>query len=339
MIIWFEITNSPHINLFRNIIRDLQKDNTVVITCRPLANTIELLKLNGFTFDIIGKHYGKYFINKLIGFPIRIIQLIAHFRNNKPAIAIGQSSFQMPIAAKILGIPMIYMNDNEHAMGNIPSFIFASKILIPEYLEIKKVKRQFAKKNKIIQYPGIKEGIYLWRILENIQKKDHCREKTIFFRPEPRTAQYYSGRLNFTDPLLLEIKDKYNIFVVPRDDIQKDHFRSIKFSGVHVLEKPMNLTDIFKKCDLFIGAGGTMTREMALAGIPTISTYQNELLDVDKFLITQGILFHTKKLDSSYIEKILNINNNNEAQQKLLTKGQKAEILIKSLIKEYNTNA
>ena len=46
------------------------------------------------------------------------------------------------------------MNDNEHAMGNIPSFICATKILIPEFLSIKKVKKQGANSKKIISYPG-----------------------------------------------------------------------------------------------------------------------------------------------------------------------------------------
>jgi hypothetical protein len=40
--------------------------------------------------------------------------------------------------AKLLGIPSIYTNDNEHAMGNKPAFIFASSILIPENLAIEK---------------------------------------------------------------------------------------------------------------------------------------------------------------------------------------------------------
>ena len=138
MKIWFEITNSPHINLFANIIRDLQKEHEVIITCRPLANTIELLELQNFKFDVVGTHYGKNIVKKLFGFPIRVMQLVRHFIKNKPDVAISQSSFQMPLAAKFLRVPCIYMNDNEHAKGNIPSFICADKIMIPEFLNRKK---------------------------------------------------------------------------------------------------------------------------------------------------------------------------------------------------------
>ena len=48
-------------------------------------------------------------------------------------IAISQSSFHSPLTAWLLKIPSIYMNDNEHAVGNIPSFIFANQILLPEF--------------------------------------------------------------------------------------------------------------------------------------------------------------------------------------------------------------
>ena len=128
MKIWFEITNSPHINLFNNIINKLKKEHEVIITCRPLANTVELLELYNYKYNILGRHYGKNIFLKIIGFPVRVFQLVKFFWRDKPDIAIGQSSFQMPLAAKILGVPCIYMNDNEHAKGNILSFLFSNTI-------------------------------------------------------------------------------------------------------------------------------------------------------------------------------------------------------------------
>ena len=46
MKIWFDLSNSPHINMCAHMIRELQRDHEVVITCRPLANTVDLLKLH-----------------------------------------------------------------------------------------------------------------------------------------------------------------------------------------------------------------------------------------------------------------------------------------------------
>ncbi len=65
---------------------------------------------------------------------------------------------------------------------------------------------------------------------------------------------------------------------------------------------PLNIIEIMEKCDLFIGAGGTMTREMALAGIPTISVYRGKTLDVDKFLIKEGLLKYEEFIDKNIVD-------------------------------------
>ena len=51
MRIWFDISNSPHVLMFKDLINDLKlQGHDVVITSRPLANTIELLNQNNINF-------------------------------------------------------------------------------------------------------------------------------------------------------------------------------------------------------------------------------------------------------------------------------------------------
>ena len=330
MKIWFEITNSPHINLFNNIINKLKKEHEVIITCRPLANTVELLELYNYKYNILGRHYGKNIFLKIIGFPVRVFQLVKFFWRDKPDIAIGQSSFQMPLAAKILGVPCIYMNDNEHAKGNILSFLFSNKILIPEFLSKALVVKQFGNINKIIQYPGIKEGIYLWRVPQKIKSGD-SNTKTIFYRSEPRTAQYYKGDTTKIDSLLIKLKTKYNIIISPRDKFQRMYYDQDKFNGINILKEPMTFHQIVIECDMFIGAGGTMTREMAVSGVPTISIYQDKLLSVDEYLISKGLLVHKKNINEEFIDNYFD-SYNKKSNKDILVKGEKAEKLIINLL-------
>ena len=127
MRIWFELSNSPHVNLFSKLIKELEfAGHEIIITARPLANTIDLLDQKGLKYTIVGIHYGKNLFNKIIGFPIRIFQLVMFLKNKNIDLAVSQSSFHSPIVARILGIPSIYTNDNEHALGNIPAFYFAT---------------------------------------------------------------------------------------------------------------------------------------------------------------------------------------------------------------------
>jgi len=329
MKIWFDLSNSPHINLFSALIKDLQKDHEVIITCRPLANTIDLLDLHGFNYEVVGKHYGGKFSSKLLGYPVRVWQLVRYLKKAKPDVAISQSSFHSPVAARLIGVPVIYMNDNEHAMGNIPAFVFATKILIPEFLDRKKVHKQWAKDSKIIQYPGVKEGIYLWNA--NITREKD-KQNTVYVRPEPWIAQYYKGSLNFMDDLLLFLKDKVKIILLPRGTDQAKHYENSKFVGIQVQVKPLTLESIAEDCKLFIGAGGTMTRELAVLGIPTISVYQDELLDVDKYLIKNDMMIHKPSLNGEFVLEYLERLENKMPNKNLLKKGEETYNLIKNLL-------
>ena len=336
MKIWFDISNAPHINLFKDLLKDFQSEgHEVIVTCRPLSNTVSLLDLHKIKYTIIGKHYGKNFFRKIMGYPVRVFQLQKFIKPLKVDVAISQSSFHSPVAARLLGIPSIYMNDNEHAMGNIPSFIFATRIMIPEFLNIKKVQKQGASHKKLIAYPGVKEGIYLWQqYLNKTFKYESNNPQKIYIRPEPRTAQYYKGAENFLDEVIVGLKDQFATVILTRDHKQFEHYRTARFEGVQVPDKPTSFDDIAGDCELFIGAGGTMTREMAVIGITTISVYQDELLDVDQYLIKLGLMQHLPKPTTKSVLNYLQQKNAKPPDKNLLLKGKESYNLIKSLIIE-----
>ncbi|MEJ7913745.1 MAG: DUF354 domain-containing protein [Chitinophagaceae bacterium] len=340
MKIWFDLSNSPHINLFYDLIRDLESEgHTVIITCRPLANTVDLLDQKKLTYTIVGSHYGKNFFKKIFGYPIRVVQLWRYLKKQRPDLAVSQSSFHSPVVARLLGIPSIYTNDNEHALGNVPSFLCATRIFIPENLAISKVAKQGAARKKISQYPGVKEGIYLWRLGASIHKTRNelsSREIRIYVRPEPLTAQYYSGGTNFLDDALVALKDHFTITVLPRDKTQMQHYKSEKFKSLVIPEKPLHFTEIAGNCSLFIGAGGSMTRELAILGIPTLSVYQDSLLDVDEFLISKGLLKYDPQVTSEKILQLLAGLKDAHPDKELLVKGEKAYNFFKTEILKYS---
>lgn len=339
MRIWFDLSNSPHINMFHDLIRDLETEgNEIVITCRPLANTIDLLKQRNLPYTVVGEHYGKNLYKKIFGYPIRVMQLKKFLKDKKIDLAVSQSSFHSPVVAKLLGIPSIYTNDNEHAMGNIPCFMFASLVLIPENLPVEKIVKKGGSRKRIKQYPGVKEGIYLWKKGQEIHQARAANppdNRTIYVRPEPLTAQYYKGGLNFLDNTLEALQREYAITILPRDKTQLEHYRQSKFSGLKVPDKPMPFDQIAKECTLFIGAGGSMTRELAILGIPTISVYQDELLEVDKFLLEQNIMMHEPNLDPARLQQILSALEQKAPDLQLMEKGRKAYELFKSEIYKF----
>lgn len=332
MKIWFDLTNSPHVQFFRQMIGELQDEgHEVVITSRNAANTTELLDLYGMDYTIVGKSYGKKLRNKILGNIVRVRDLVKFVKRHNVDAAISQSSFTSAIAGRLAGVPTIYTNDNEHAMGNKISFVCAHKVFVPEFIPVKSVTNLLVSSKKVRQYPGVKEGIYLWGKYSDFKPQEHST-KRIYYRPEPYFAQYYKGKTNVLDDALIELKQDYEIIILPRDDNQRQHFANEIFNGIKVCQRPMTFDEIAADCSLFIGAGGTMTREMAVIGVPTVSIYQDALLDVDRFLISEGLMLHNPNLNASQIREIIRNAQAKPADISLLNKGKEAYNLIKSCL-------
>lgn len=332
MKIWFDLTNSPHVHFFREMIHELETEgHEIVVTSRDQANTVDLMKLYGIEYYLIGGFYGKKLSHKIWGNVKRVQELVKFIKKEKVDVGISQSSFTSAIAGSLAKIPTIYTNDNEHAWGNKVSFLFAKHIFIPEFISTEKVTNFFVKKRKVSQYPGVKEGIYLWHNYLNTTNHNTALQRSkIFYRPEPYFAQYYKGKTNVFDDSLIELKNLFDIVILPRDNTQAIHYNDKRFEGITVCDKPLTFDEIAKECRLFIGAGGTMTREMAVIGIPTISVYQDELLDVDRYLIEQGLMLHNPALTAKNVIDVINTNSGQEPNETLLLRGKEAYIMIKN---------
>jgi len=332
MKIWIDFINTPQVSFFFFFIREFKKNNhQIILTCRDSGNTIELLKQQEFDYQLIGKKVGKGFLQKLLFFPKRIYLLYSFMSKNKPDVAASQSSFYQPIVARLLGIPCLYTNDNEHAKGNFAGFIFAKKVFLPVALSTEKFTRKWPLRSKISFYPSVKEAIYLSQqpdLLQHISGN----KTTIYFRPEPWSAQYYKGPLNFFGETLLALAKEYNIIILPRDSNQAAHYQQEKFSQLKVAEKPLNLKDIISDCKLFIGAGGSMTRELAVLGIPVISIYQAEILCVDRYLVEKDLMKIKPNITYEEIKMDLLAENNLKKNTSILEKGKESYNQIKELI-------
>jgi predicted glycosyltransferase len=260
-----------------------------------------------------------------------LIRLLWYIHKNKPDIAASQSSFYQPIVARALAIPCFYTNDNEHARGNIFGFLFANSVFLPVSLRNENFVNKWPLKRKVFFYPSVKEAIYLSQ-QSDLFTKSQRRKTKIYFRPEPWSAQYYKGPLNFFDDTLIKLSDDYEVVVLPRDKNQSVHYSQDKFNGIKVAQHPLSLNEIASDCLLFIGAGGSMTREMAVMSLPVISIYQSELLSVDKYLIGKGLMKINPDITYEEIISFINKPNDSVVELAVLKEGLQSFELIKEHI-------
>ena len=321
MKIWIDFINTPQVSFWVPFIRDFKNGNhEIILTCRDSGNTIEMLKQQGMEYQVIGERVGKGIFQKLFFFPKRIIKLFLFVRKTNPDVAASQSSFYQPIVSRILGIPCLYTNDNEHAKGNLFGFLFANKVILPIALYNEAFTTKWPLNSKISFYPSVKEAIYLSQQPELLPLISG-NKSIIYFRPEPWSAQYYDGPLNFFDKMLILLSSGHKIIVLPRDRNQYEHYRQEKFKLINVAQKPINLKDIVTDCLLFIGAGGSMTRELAVLGIPVVSIYQAELLCVDKYLVDRDQMKIEPDITYEKIETMLQTEMTTKKDLSVLDEG------------------
>jgi uncharacterized protein len=332
MKIWIDFINTPQVQFFVPFINDFKSDgHEIILTCRDSGNTVDLLEENNLPVHIIGRKKGKNKIKELFLFIRRIYHLFSYIKKNRPDIAVSQSSFYQPVVARMLGVPCLYTNDNEHAKGNLLAFVFAGRVILPEALKNKKFTRRWPLKNKVSFYPSVKEAVYLSQQPELVKKGTHLKHK-IYFRPEPSSAQYYTGPLNFFDDILIKLSKEYEIVVLPRDNRQKEHYSQPKFASIKIPARPLSLQSIVSDCVLFIGAGGSMTRELATLQIPVLSIYQAEMLSVDKYLLEQGLINLKPGITYDEVRNLINSTLIWKNGFKVLKEGNKSYSLLKNSI-------
>jgi len=332
MKIWIDFINTPQVSFFVPFINDFRKDkHEIFITCRDSGNTVDLLRQNGLEFNIIGKKVRKGIVQKIMFFPRRIIELMSFIRKIKPDIAASQSSFYQPIVARALRIPCLYTNDNEHAKGNLFGFLFAKKVFLPILLKNEKFIERWPLKQKVFFYPSVKEAIYLSQ-QPGFFTRPSGKKTKVYFRPEPWSAQYYKGPLNFFDDTLIKVSAHFEVIILPRDRNQSVHYSQEKFNRIKVSQSPISLNEISSNCLLFFGAGGSMTREMAVMNIPVISIYKSELLSVDKYLINKGLMKINPEITYEEIISFINKPSDSDREMAVLKEGLQSFELIKEHI-------
>ncbi|MEE0490171.1 DUF354 domain-containing protein [Methanosphaera stadtmanae] len=304
MKIWIDIVNTPHVRFFNGIIKKLRKDgHEVLITARDFSNIHDLLDIFGLEYTSIGDH-GVTLEEKLLSSTKRAYDLSKFISKEDIDIAITKHSIELPRVAFGLGIPNIFILDNEHAIAaNKLTLPLTNKLIIPEIFDVWNTIKFGMNPNNIVQYDGtceithLEDFKYNEKILETLNLDLDDNKKIILMRPEPSLASYLHTDCtkSVLTPIVNELKDIANILVIPRFKAQSTIFKDIPH--VHVIKTPVDTFSLTKRADLLIGAGGTMNREAALLKTPVISCYPGKVLSVDKYYIEKGLMKRSTDLN------------------------------------------
>jgi hypothetical protein len=283
--IWVDITNYPHVLFFKDFI----KRHDVFVTTRKFGQLTSLLDSQGIEYTVVGSHGGKEPYKKLEESAKRMGKLAKLVSSKDVSIAVSKQSVELPRVAFGLGIPTVQIVDNEYAEHQNRLFLpLCSRVVVPEYLDRIKLYEQGARPSQIKIFRGLCEVSQLKNFTpdESILEK-YGLEDYILIRPEPHSAAYFQED-EMAQRLVTALRDAgMNPVILPRDKELK--------GGVNL--KNVDSLSLIYFAKAVLSGGGTMNRESALLGTPTISFYPSELLGVDRFLIQNGLLYHSTDID------------------------------------------
>jgi hypothetical protein len=302
--VWVDCTAAAHPLVLRPIIERLEAaGHEVEVTARRYGQTEGILERLGIPFTSIGAHGGASMPAKGRALLGRSARLWAWARGRRFELALAHGSVDIAVVTRALRIPLVQMNDYEHAgLQRKISFRAARLVLAPDAIPVEPMEKAGARPDRLFRYPGLKEDYYLADFTPDPAALDELgldRERVlVVVRPPPETSEYHADNPLYEAVLdRLAGADGVTTVVIPRTDGQRRRLlergakeRGGEGSALVVPDHAVDAQSLIAFADLVVSAGGTMNREAVALGTPVYTIFSGEQGAVDARLISEGLL-------------------------------------------------
>jgi predicted glycosyltransferase len=278
-----------------------EKGHTVRMVSRKYREVSQLVEMMGLEVDVIGEHGGKALGDKLVASVRRIRDLVPVFIEMEPDAAVSFSSPELARVSFGLGVPHISVNDSPHAVAVAKlSLPLSQKLLTPRMIPKSAWMGYGIPEERIVQYNALDPWVWLKdfkpdaSVLDELGLSQDAPIVTVR-APEMQAAYLLDNSTRFSSIVefvknLKRLRDELQIVVVPRYREQIETLLGSAEGGIKVCEEVVDGPSLTYYSDVFIGAGGTMSAEAALLGIPTYSSYPGEAYLIERYLVEKGLL-------------------------------------------------
>lgn len=297
MKIWYDACTGKQIRYANAIAKRLRKlGHKFILTTREHPDTIPLAKILGEDPIVVGRYNPSSLTSRLEESAQRIISFSNLFKVNPPDVAIAHQSVELCSTAFNLGIPIILTADTPYAFAvNKLTIPLADTVVLSEALPKSFAKNYCAK--KVMTFRGVDEVSW---IKDFKPVNVGCLKRPlIVVRQIEVKAAYAQGKHDVSDDLQRKLSQFGNVQLINRYNRDGDAFR-VKAG----FEDSANLV---ANADLVVSYGGTIAREAALQGVPSIAVSEMAKTYVNRYLSKKGFpLFITDKAGVvKYAEKFL----------------------------------
>ncbi len=305
MRIWIDVVNSPHVRLFERFLKySAPEAESLLITTReygPLVDLVERLLVPAAggraRLAVVGSREVDR-ARKLRSHLSRISALAEEVSKFSPDVAVSKASPELARISLGLGIPSVIANDNDQSVFvSRLTFPLADSIVVPLSFPDRAVIDGGGSLRRTRKFRGTFEVAH---ILQHAERGPYERVdlgalgvepgEYVIFRPEPFGASYLTAESRAVG-LVREIARRYDVVVIPRGPEDEALWRR---EGLKVPPGPLDFLDLASKAAAVVGAGGTMTREAALLGVPSASAYPGREPCVSAELEGLGMIYRLR---------------------------------------------
>lgn len=279
MKIWYDACTGKQVRYGAAIKRRLEeKGYKVIFTTRRHPDTIPLAKHLGIDFKVVGRYDARTLYTRLYESLRRQMVLSKMFHENPPKCAICHASVDLSRVAFGLRIPIICTFDSPHADAvnklTIPlaSIVLASKAIPKEII------LGYGARN-VVQFEGVDEVAWM-KDFKPSMEFDLKRPLIVVRQSEIRSV-YAEGSSDIMEEFARKLSSLGCVVYLSRYERRRRR-------GLIVPKSFVDSASLASQADLVISAGGTISREAALSGTPSIVVNIFGKIHVNDYLAEKG---------------------------------------------------
>lgn len=280
-------------------------DHQMLFTVRDRSETVALASELGIVPKVLGRDFSNRLL-KVVNHVLRTVKLFVRVPQFDVAFAFGGSMSVAVAKARFKHVVVFTDNDllfvQRTFAGRLETKVIARAdyIIVPTAFPPEVVIKEGAEKDKIYQFDGYKEDVYIAdfkpapSFLQRLPFKSF-----VVVRPEALFAFYVRETRSIVPELVKALVDNdVNVVYLPRIKEDMQYIESVKNNGhVFIPPKVLNGLDLCWYADAVLTGSGTFAREAACLGTTAVSFFPEKLLAVDRQLVSEGKMLHSINVD------------------------------------------
>jgi uncharacterized protein len=279
MKVWYDALTGKHMRYGVAIAHHLRsRGHEVLITTRNHPDTLGVAEFLEEKVTAIGQYNPETLMTRLKSGVTRQLELCRIFEKQDFDVAISHGSADLCRVAFGLGKPVVTTVDTPYAYAVHKLTLPLSKYIVKSSAIANETLDKYIVDGEVVNFDSVDEVAWIKGFKPKVNYS--YKKPLVVIRPLEDKAVYAEKSVD-----ILKLAEKLSRKATV---VYLDRYRRSPLKGLIVPDGFVDSASLVAQADLFIGVGGTITREAALQGTPAIVLNVFEKQEVNDFLVDRG---------------------------------------------------